>query len=156
GRHPSIPLWAIEVGFKYKMSNMQAAMGLAQLERIAELLAQKRWINERYRRNLAGANTIVVSSDLPECRSIHWMTSIEVLDADDHRREAIMAELKERSIDSRPVFRPLSGMPMFQTRSENPVARRIGQSAINLPSAHNLTGEDIDYVSEAVLAVCRR
>ena len=156
GRHPTVPLWATEVGFKYKMSNLQAALGLAQLERIDELLARKRWINQRYRANLADVGTVAVSGELPGCRSIHWMTSIEVLGADEARRSAVMEGMKSLGIDSRPVFRPMSGMPMFERRADNPVAARIGYGAINLPSGHNLTRAEIDYVSEAVIRLCGR
>ena len=119
GRHPTIPLWANEVGFKYKMSNLQAAMGLAQLERVQELISRKRDINARYRGNLAGINTLAVSTELPGCESIHWMTSIEVFGIDEDRRNGIMAEMKTLSVDTRPVFRPMSSMPMFERRAEN-------------------------------------
>jgi perosamine synthetase len=151
GRHPTIPLWAVEVGFKYKMSNMQAAMGLAQLERIDELIERKRYINARYRANLAGVNSFAVTDELPGCHSIHWMTSIEVFGMDDQQRSASMLALRKLRVDTRPVFKPMSSMPMFHQRAENPVARRIGGSAINLPCAHDLTDGDIDYVSETVM-----
>jgi perosamine synthetase len=154
GRHPTIPFWVTEVGYKYKMSNLQAALGLAQLERIDELVARKRWINERYRKNLQGSNSVVVSSELPGCRSIHWMTSIEVLGADGDRRTAIMRDMKALSIDTRPSFPPISSLPMFERRAENPVAKRVGTSVINLPSGHNLSESDIDYVSEVVIRLC--
>jgi perosamine synthetase len=154
GRHPTIPFWVTEVGYKYKMSNLQAALGLAQLERIDELLARKRWINERYRTNLQGSNSVAVSGELPGCRSIHWMTSIEVLGADADRRTAIMRDMKDLSVDTRPAFSPMSSMPMFQHGAENPIAKRVGSSVINLPSGHNLSEGDIDYVSEVVIRLC--
>lgn len=156
GRHPTIPLWSVEVGYKYKMSNLQAAMGVAQLERVEELISRKRRINARYRANLAGAQALTVSSELPGCFSIHWMTSIAIAEMDEERRATLMLEMKARGVDSRPVFRPLSTMTMFDRRSPNPVAERIGRSAINLPSGHNLSDNDIDYVSEVVMALCGR
>lgn len=154
GRHPTVPLSSIEVGHKYKMSNLQAAMGTAQLERLDELLERKRWINSRYRMNLSGLNALVVSSELQNCRSAHWMTSIEVLGIGDARRDEVMAEMKVANIDSRPVFRPMSSMPMFETRPDNKVAYRVGTNSINLPSAHDLSADDIDYVSEVVTRIC--
>jgi perosamine synthetase len=138
------------------MSNLQAALGLAQLERIDELLARKRWINERYRNNLKGLNAVRVSTELPGCRSIHWMTSVEVVGVDQERRTAIMREMKHLGVDNRPVFSPMSSMPMFERRADNPVAYRLGQSTINLPSGHNLSQDAIDYVSEVVARVCRQ
>lgn len=153
GRDPKKPLWNTEIGLKYKMSNIQAALGLAQLERIEILVERKREINARYAANLGDLNSIAVSGELPGCRSIHWMSSIEVKGADAARRDAIMAALRTRNVDSRPVFYPLSSMPPFERRAENPVAYRIGHSAINLPSGHNLTDDQIDHVSESVRAV---
>ena len=153
GRDPAKILWNTEIGYKYKMSNLQAALGLAQLERIVELIAHKRQINARYFRNLNGSKSVTVSTEKPGSRSIHWMTSIEVHDCSGERRVQIMAGLKKLGVDSRPVFYPLSSMPMFK-RADNPVSYRVGCSAINLPSGHNLTEDEIDYVSECVLKVC--
>lgn len=154
GRDPKRPLAAVEVGYKYKMSNLQAALGLAQLERADELINRKREINLKYRKNLEGIPTVRVTDELPGCKSIHWMTSIEVLDADYEKRNQVMNELKNNMIDSRPVFSPMSSLPMFDKTSENPIAYRIGQSAINLPSGHNISDEQIDYICEKIIAIC--
>lgn len=154
GRDPSLPLAAVEVGYKYKMSNIQAALGLAQIERADELVNRKREINKRYRHNLSDISSVLVSNELPGCKSIHWMTSIEVIGADFGRREQVMTSLKKNLIDNRPVFSPMSSLPMFERQADNPVAYRIGQSAINLPSGHNLTNEEIDYISEKVREIC--
>jgi len=156
GRDPSKPLAAIEVGYKYKMSNLQAALGLAQLERVDELVDRKREINKQYRDNLIGKASIKVSNEEPGCKSNHWMTSVEIDGLDYVGRDYVMSELKKRLVDSRPVFSPMSMLPMFDKSGDNPVAYRIGQSAINLPSGHNLTSEEIDYVSEVLLEVVRK
>jgi perosamine synthetase len=154
GRDPARALWNTEVGYKYKMSNLQAAMGLAQLERIEELVERKRWINARYREALADFPTLRVSGELPGCRSIHWMTSVEIAGLDQVVREDLMKELREAQIDTRPVFYPLSSMPMFEG-DPCPVAARVGASAINLPSGHMRTEEEIEYVCEHLVSACR-
>lgn len=154
GRDPSRPLAAVEVGYKYKMSNIQAALGLAQLERVDELVNRKREINKRYNNNLKDVPTIYVTTEKEGCKSNHWMTSIDVLGASFEQRAKIMSELKNRNIDSRPVFSPMSSLPMFHRSADNPLAYRIGQSAINLPSGHNLTDDEIDYVSENIIKIC--
>lgn len=146
-------LWSVKIGYKYHMSNIQAALILAQFERLEELIERKRAINARYFKNLNGNPYVKVTGDLPNRRSVHWMTSIEVQDCDNDRRQSIMAALKKANIDTRPVFYPLSSMPMFK-RTENPVAYRVGHAGINLPSGHNLTDAEIDYVSEKVLDIC--
>ena len=151
GRDPNRPLAAVEVGYKYKMSNIQAALGLAQIERADELVERKREINKHYQKNLSGIDSIRVTNDLPGCKSIHWMTSIEVVGADFDRRSILMKSLKDKLIDSRPVFSPMSSLPMFERNADNPIAYRIGQSSINLPSGHNLSSEQIDYVSDVLI-----
>jgi len=79
GRNPKYPLSAVEVGYKYKMSNLQAALGLAQIERVNELIDRKREINALYANLLKENDKVRVSSELEGCKSIHWMTSIELI-----------------------------------------------------------------------------
>ena len=81
---------------------------------------------------------------------MHWMTSIEIKGANFEEREDFMKMLKGKSIDSRPVFSPLSSLPMFEKRNNNHVAYRIGSSAINLPSGHNLKIEEIEYIVKTI------
>ena len=150
GRNPEYPLAAVEVGYKYKMSNLQAALGLAQLERINELVNRKREINKIYQELLSKNSNIRISSELKGCKSVHWMTSIEIIGASFEDREHFMKMLKKKSIDSRPVFSPMSSFPMFEKRNNNPVAYRIGSSAINLPSGHNLKNEQIEYIANTI------
>jgi len=99
---------------------------------------------------LNGNNNVKVSSEVEGCRSIHWMTSIELIGASFEDREAFMQKLKENMIDSRPVFSPMSSLPMFEKRAENPVSYRIGASAINLPSGHDLKDDEICYISDII------
>ena len=153
GRDPSKPLTAIEIGYKYKMSNIQAALGLAQIERVDELVARKRQINTCYRDNLDSLDGVNVSCELPNCKSNYWMTSIEIIDADNNIRNQIMRSLKDYNVDSRPVFSPMSSLPMFSRKEENPVAYRIGTSAINIPSGHNLTQDQIDHVCDVLIQI---
>ena len=150
GRDPSQPYASIEVGYKYKMSNLQAALGLAQIERADELVNRKREINALYNKLLSSNDRVKVSSELEGCKSIHWMTSIELIGASFEDRENFMKKLKENMIDSRPVFSPMSSLPMFNKGKENPVAYRIGSSAVNLPSGHNLNNSDIEYICKII------
>uniref|UniRef100_UPI001C04E960 DegT/DnrJ/EryC1/StrS aminotransferase family protein n=1 Tax=Vibrio anguillarum TaxID=55601 RepID=UPI001C04E960 len=150
GRDPSQPFASVEVGYKYKMSNLQAAMGLAQIERVEELVNKKREINSIYQELLKDCTAVKVTTELPDCKSIHWMTSVELLGFDYDKRQRFMGKLRENLVDSRPVFSPLSSLPMFEPRVKNPVALRIGQSAINLPSGHNLILEQLEHVATTI------
>ena len=135
-----------DIGFKYKMSNLQAAWGLAQLERIDELVAKRREIYWWYSDRLNGIEGI--SLNRPETyyeKPIYWMTSV-VLDKDfGITRDEVIVKLRKRMIDTRPFFPRMSTFKMFQGY-DNPVAEHISANGINLPSAHDLTEEEADYV----------
>ena len=150
GRDPNQPLASVEIGYKYKMSNLQAALGLAQLERVEELINRKREVNTLYQEFLSKNSNVRVAAELEGCKSIHWMTSIELIGATYEDRDKFMVTLRENMIDSRPVFSPMSSLPMFNKSCENPVAYRVGSSSVNLPSGHNLTHNQIRYVCETI------
>ena len=145
GRSLTKALWNDEIGYKYKMSNIQAALGLAQLERIDELVDKKRLINSWYKRELSGVPGIQLNSEAPQARNIYWMSTIILDERYRMTKEDFIAALLERNVDSRPVFYPMSDFPMFES-AHNKNARRISLRGINLPSGHNLTEEEIVYV----------
>ncbi|CAN5563856.1 N/A [soil metagenome] len=134
-------------GFKYKMSNLQAALGLAQLERLEELVDKKRCIFGWYQERLSGLPGIRLNCEQAWAHNNYWMTSIVLDEGGARKRDGVMATLKQSGIDSRPFFRPLSSLPMYQNRQDqNPVAYEVASQGINLPSGHNLTEAEIDRV----------
>lgn len=153
GRSLTKALWNDEIGYKYKMSNIQAALGLAQLERIEELVDKKREIFSWYYENLKDVEGIKLNVEKEDTKNIYWMSSI-VLDKDfGITREEFISKLKEWNVDSRPIFYPMSGFPMFETQLENKVAQKVGDFGVNLPSGHARTKEEIDYVCEVIKMV---
>lgn len=137
----------LEVGYKYKMSNIQAALGLAQLERLDELVGQKRTIMSWYQDRLSGVEGLSLNDANAWSKPIFWMSSVVLDERITPSREQVTRHLKELGIDSRPFFPPLSSFPMFRTsEGPAPVAARIGRAGINLPSGHSLTEADIDRV----------
>jgi perosamine synthetase len=83
------------------------------------------------------------------------MTSIELIGASFKDRENFMKKLKENMIDSRPVFSPMSSLPMFVKRAENPISYRIGESAVNLPSGHNIKQQEIKYICKIINSITK-
>lgn len=149
-----------EIGYKYKMSSMQAALGLAQLERIDELIERKRQIFDWYIRDLAGVEGITLNSEPPDSKSIYWMVTVIFDPARGIRKDEAIREFDRRDIDTRPFFHPLSSLPAYannpdveRARRENVVAYRIAPYGVNLPSALNLTREQVARVCEAVIAI---
>lgn len=104
GRDPHIPFWIREIGLKYKMSNIQAALGLAQLERIDELIEKKRNIYSWYKARLNDLNGIQFSVEEEWAKSIHWMTSIVLGETVPIERDELRRKLLEKGIDTRPIF----------------------------------------------------
>lgn len=142
-----------EVGYKYKMSGLQAALGLAQLERIDELVARKREIFAWYRDGLDRLPGVKLNSQAPEVRNSYWMVTVVVSKEYGMGTRELMEGLAQRGIDSRPFFHPLSSLPAYRElpdiesySSRNPIAYRVAARAVNLPSGFNLTPEMVSRV----------
>lgn len=152
GRDPVNPLSSIkEIGYKYKMSNIQAALGLAQIERVEEIVEKKRTIFNWYYERLKNIKTLKMNYEKPGTRNIYWMTSIILDNSISITRDDFIEKMKERNIDTRPFFSPISSFPMFKSmKAINPVAYNVPLRGINLPSGHNLMEEEIDYVCENI------
>jgi perosamine synthetase len=147
-----------EVAYKYKMSSLQAALGLAQLERIDELVARKRRIFHWYRARLPG---FTLNCERPGVKNTYWMVTA-FADPPGLDKYRLMALLGERGIDSRPFFNPLSSLRAFagseqarRARDRNHVSYAVSPYGINLPSGFNLTEADVDRVCGA-LESCTR
>jgi perosamine synthetase len=139
-----------DVGFKYKMSNIQAALGLAQLERVDELIEKKvqiyGWYSDRLR-DIEGLR--MNKSNTQSEKSIYWMSSI-VLDRNfGVTRDQLMSQLKEDMIDTRPMFPQMSIFPMFNDYL-NEVAKHIASNGINLPSGFDRTEDEIGYICDRI------
>jgi perosamine synthetase len=145
--------WNDEVAFKYKMSSMQAALGLAQVERIDELLARKREIFRWYQEELAGMPDVTLNEQAEWTRSTFWMVTFVWGATYEIPKEEVIAEFKRRNIDTRPFFYPLSSLPAYEhlpqahmARKENRVIYQISPQAINLPCPLKLTREQVARV----------
>lgn len=147
GRDPKIgkTFWMAEYGYKYKMSNLQAAMGCAQIERAEELIAKKRQIFGWYK-ELMRDLPCKLNPEPAETRNSYWMPTAIFDHSVSLDREALFARMKMCNIDTRPFFYPLSSLPMFELKPENEVCYDIYTRGINLPSHHGLQVEDVEYV----------
>jgi perosamine synthetase len=146
-----------EVAYKYKMSSLQAALGLAQLERVQELVERKRQIFSWYKKQLSTEKGVTLNYEGPDTRNSFWMVTV-VLDPNfGIPKERLMAQLKEKGVDSRPVFYPLSSLPAYSrsqqaqaAQQRNRVAYTLTPFAVNLPSALNLTEGQVTYVCDVL------
>jgi len=152
-RRQAKQFWPEIVGFKYKMSNIQASIGLAQMERIDELVDRKRQIFRDYCERLAGLNGVTLNAESPGTIIGAWMPSAVFDPATGVTREKLRSAFAADNIDARVFFYPLSSLPMFGDKPENRHAWEIPGRAINLPSYHEMTPYDQDRVV-AVIGEC--
>lgn len=143
--------WPERVGFKYKMSNLQAAIGCAQMERIDELIASKRRIFEHYRQALRGL-PLTMNPEPAGTINGYWMPTIVADQAVPFDRAALLTSLKADHIDGRVFFWPLSSLPMFTHAPGHTVSHSISSRALNLPSYHDLSGVEMDRVVQHIVA----
>jgi perosamine synthetase len=142
--------WPDMVGFKYKMSNVQAAIGCAQLERVDSLIERKRAILAGYRRRLAGLRGVTLNPEPPHGVNGAWMPTAVFAPETGVTRERLQAAFSAENVDARVFFWPLSGLPMFTPRPENRYAWDIPGRAINLPSYHDLTDTELQRVTDVL------
>jgi perosamine synthetase len=145
--------WPDIVGFKYKMSNLQAAIGCAQIERIDELIGRKREIMAIYRKHLLGIPGISMNPEPEGSLNGAWMPTVVFEPEMGITREKLQASLAAENADARVFFWPLSSLTMFQSVSSNINALLIPRVAINLPSYHDMTSDEILRVANALLTL---
>lgn len=158
GRDPnsSKMFWNSEIAYKYKMSNLQAALGLAQLERIHELIKKKTEIFNQYNKNLGDISYIKLNHQDIVTKNSFWMTTA-VFDKNlNLKKEEIIEKLAVKGIQTRPFFYPLSSLPAYKHYSDyqydkkNINSYEISPYGINLPSSLKIAKNDIDYVCQAL------
>lgn len=144
--------WATVVGYKFKMSNVQAAIGCAQLDRIAELVDRKREIFFAYKAGLS--DLPVTMNPVPEdCAYGYWMPTVVFEAATSVTQKQVLGMFKQDNIDGRAFFPPLSGQADFALRN-NPYSQSIALRAVNLPSYHDMTDSDQQRVINVIREAC--
>ena len=141
--------WHDSVGFNYRMTNIQAALGVAQLERIDEIVGRKREIFNAYRKLLSGRQGIRLNQEAAWAKNVYWMVCLEVEGFDEMQRDSLMERLKNKGIDNRPFFYPVSDLPMYD-RAQTPVTHKVYRRGINLPSYFDLDNVEIGHVCENI------
>ncbi len=147
--------WPSDVGFKFRMSNLQAALGCAQLERVEELVGRKRQILSAYRQGISHLDGVTINVEQPNCESGAWMPTVVFAPETAVTREDLQLAFAQENIDARVFFYPLSGLDMFPSCPQNRWSYDIPTRAINLPSFHDMEVCDIDRVLAVIERVYR-
>lgn len=149
------PYWHAEIGYNYRMTNIQAALGVAQMERIDEFVAARVRNADHYNRRLAEVPGITRPPCAEWARNVYWMYTVLIEDDYGLDRDTFMARLRQRGIETRPAFYPLHRLPMYDCGQQLPVAEEIARRGVNLPSGSALTPAEVDAVCDAIVAECR-
>lgn len=161
GREPGGRMfWNTEIAYKYKMSSMQAALGLAQLERIDELVEYKHRIFLWYRQELSRCKNITLNYEASETKNTYWMVTAVIDKSLEIQKENLIKRMAEKNISCRPFFYPLSSLPAYehlgqarQAGKKNKNAYEISPYGINLPCGLNMTEEKVIYVCKALKSI---
>ena len=143
------------LGHNFRLTNLQAALGVAQLERVDEAVARKRWIGRAYAERLAGVSCLELQAEKPWARSVFWMVGVVLRDDVPLDAAAFAAALDARGVETRPFFLGMHEQPAFHARGlfrgeRYPVAERLARRGLYLPSGLALTEGQIDRVCAAV------
>lgn len=149
---PEKRYWHVDVGYNYRMTNMQAAIGLGQLEKIDWHMGQRVRVAALYKKYLQGTEQYMKLQEVPEnCKSVYWMSNVILQDTVKKDRDDVMREMEACNIEMRPVFYPMHIMPPYLDETVSyPVAERLGARGISLPSHAELQDEDIRYICDCL------
>ena len=152
GMDPKRSYWHEVIGFNYRMTNLQAAVGVAQVRRLPTLVEKKRTIARWYAECLAPlerAGRIRLHPEAPWARSVFWMYSVLLADTP-ATVEHVRSRLSDRGVDSRPFFHPAHTLPPYATGERLPVAEDLAARGLNLPSGAGLEREQVERVARAL------
>ena len=148
-----------ELGWNFRMTNLQAALGLAQLERLDGFVERKRRMGRRYGELLAGIQRIELPpAEMPYARNIYWVYGLVLADGVPADAPEVMRRLGKLGVGTRPFFWPMHEQPVFLRRGlfhgeRHPVAERIARRGLYLPSGLGLTDEELERSAVALRTV---
>lgn len=142
--------WHTEIGYNYRMTNLQAALGLSQLEEIDNFLQIREAQLDRYRSNLNGLS--IELNPTSSFQSVNWLTCGLFLGVGRESRDLLIKLMRSKGVDLRPFFHPLSTLPMYKDEEIfNPVSNFLSENGFNLPTYIGLDNCDIDYICTSLV-----
>ena len=142
------------LGYNYRLTNIQAALGVAQFNRIEAILKRKREIASLYTKYLKKITpTITLPPQAAWAKNIYWMYSILINGKGKTGRAYLMTRLKKKGVETRPFFFPIHRLKRFGLGEHLPVAEYLGNTGVNLPSSATLTDDQVKYISRQIIDV---
>jgi len=155
---PNRRFYHTELGHNFRLTNIQAAIGLGQLERIEEIIAKKRWMGQAYTERLRGIPGLQLPVEEPWARQVYWMYGIILDESTGQDAIRFAQKLKEQGVETRPFFLGMHEKPVFREMglfrdAKYPIAERIARQGFYLPSGLTLTEGQCDQICDTVRAV---
>ena len=155
--------WSLEVGYNYQWTNIQAALALAQIRRLDELVEQRRTLFSLYQNRLQNIDGIQLNNEAENIKNTYWVVSAIVDSSYGLKKEDFMKNFKENNIDSRPFFYPISSMPAYEQfvmgkdmSKINSISYILSPYGISFPSAAIITEAQIDFVCDTFIEILNK
>lgn len=146
-----------KIGYNYRITNLQAALALGQLEHVEEYVSKKINMAKRYHHNLRSINSIILPKSETDIKHVHWMYAVRLENDNQITKDQVRKRLFEKGIDTRDFFYPPSSQPALEPyidkSSSYPITDLISRTGFYLPSGLALTDSEIDKVSEVLISV---
>jgi perosamine synthetase len=152
GMDPQKRYWHTDVGYNYRLTNLQAAIGVAQMEQVDGVIEKKLALAQKYREALWDMPGLTLPPSKNWARNVYWLFTLLVDEAAGLKRDDLMRKLLQNGIETRPTFYPLHEMPPYQKylrKHHYPVSERISRTGLSLPSAVTLSISEIEHISQA-------
>ena len=157
GVDPQRRYWFPVIGYNYRMTNIQAAIGLAQMETIDASLKERQLLARMYDEALAPLRDVLVLPQThPGMHHVYWMYTVFLREGGEVQRDALMRSLEDAGFETRPVFYPMHVLPPYKEATAYPVADTWAQRGLNLPTHQYLTPADVDRIAKGLAKALRR
>jgi perosamine synthetase len=150
GMNPSRKYWHDVIGFNYRMTNIQAAIGVAQMKKISRFVGLKRRIAQQYAKRLQGTRGLTLPSEMPWAKNTFWMYTILIEKEFGVNVERLMKRLGREGVETRPLLKPTHLMPPYRTKERFPVAESLARRGLSLPSSVSLTDGGIEKICNVI------
>ena len=151
GMSPTQKYYHPILGFNYRMTNIQAAIGLAQLSRLKTFLSKREQIETWYRKSFTDfSHVILPPENSSHYQRVNWIFTLRILPSFGKKRNWLINYLSAHGIESRPMFYPLSHFPMYKTKKQFPVTEMISRQGLSLPSSPYLTKEEVHFIARTL------
>lgn len=146
--------WHPILGYNYRITNIQAALGVAQMERINKIPEAKRRIAQLYEQELLQIQGLTLPPRQPWAESVFWLYTILInQDKLELNRDQLMSRLQEKGIETRPLFIPIHRQPIYNTHQSLPVAESLSKNGLSLPSFVTLSNENLYQIIDSIKKV---